>query len=74
MTQILTFAQQITVFWDKEAAGAVYTLTLDGKEVYRGARTHATVDGLTPDTAYAVTLTCGEETLYRATARTPSVG
>lgn len=74
MTQILTFAQQITVFWDKEAAGAVYTLTLNGREVYRGTRTHATVDGLTPDTAYAVTLTCGEQTRYCATVHTRALG
>ena len=57
---------QIILWWDQPeacAAGAVYTVCLNGRELCRVSRTHCTVSGLRAETAYTVRVCMDEQVL-----------
>ena len=74
LNQII-FADEITLWWEKEwdlPDGIVYSLSC-GEASVRTDKTHATFEGLTPDTDYGITLTreSDGEILANHTLHTP---
>ena len=67
----LSTAHSLTVFWEKqpEDSGA-YSVSVNGGERLSCKSTHCQLDALLPETAYTVTVFCGDAPLGRLTART----
>lgn len=75
MRRIVAFSTEIVVYWRKEISHAAeYTVTLNGREVYRGRKTHARIKGLSPDTVYTLSVRVGEVLLLSEEVRTLTVG
>ena len=51
----------LTLYWDKPESAApqqTYTVTIDGREAAGTTCTHCTLEGLAPETGYALGVTC----------------
>ena len=59
MIETLIFEDEIQVYFDRVRtlkAGESYVLSLDGREVEKGSKTHFTVKGLCPETEYSLSV------------------